>query len=170
MKRLALAAALLGGTALSLATLANKPADAAVATSTFQVQAQVVNTCSISATNMSFGVYNQNTSSQATSTITVNCTLGVPAVITLDQGLNDIFGSASAPSRRMKNSATNAWLSYNLFTDSGRSSLWGNTPATGQSYTGTGQNTALNVYGLLPAGQNVLAGTYFDTVTAVITY
>ncbi len=136
---------------------------AASGTASFDVSVQVLASCSISATNMSFASITTGTTSNtdATSTLTVNCSNGTPFTIALGNGTNYSGG------RRMTNGTTN--INYYLYSDSGRSTLWGG--ATLVSGTGTGSDQTFNVYGRVPAGQSVIyAGNYIDTITATITY
>ena len=67
-------------------------------------------------------------------------------------------------------SGTNA-LNYQLYSDSGRSTIWGNTPGT-DTVTGVGTGLAVDhtVFGAVPAAQVVPAGDYGDTVTVRIYY
>jgi spore coat protein U-like protein len=64
-------------------------------------------------------------------------------------------------------------LAYNLYLDAALSRLWGD--GTGGSATygpvapGDGITTVI-VYGKIPAGQNVAAGGYADTVTVTVQY
>ena len=48
--------------------------------------------------------------------------------------------------------------------------VWGGTAASDVPHTGTGTETSLTVYGRIPAGQNVPAGSYSDTVVATVTF
>lgn len=67
--------------------------------------------------------------------------------------------------------AGSSYLSYSLYSDSGRSTVWGNTAGTGKAYTGTGVSDTVTVYGAIAAGQNVPASTsYADVVVATITF
>jgi spore coat protein U-like protein len=61
-------------------------------------------------------------------------------------------------------------LKYDLYSDSGRTTVWGNTAGTGKTHTGTGSSTDLTVYGTLPHGQNKSVGSYSDTVLATVTF
>ena len=66
---------------------------AATATTTFQVTATVLNSCKVTATDLSFCAYDPVAGAlDGTSTITATCTAGTPYTIGLDAGLN----SASA--------------------------------------------------------------------------
>jgi spore coat protein U-like protein len=94
----------------------------------------------------------------------VNCTSNAPYAITLDNGAN-----ASGAQRRMTNGGTPAsFVSYNLYSDSLRTTAW--TGAASVSGTGTGANQTINVYGRVPSGQTVPTGAYTDTVQVTVTY
>jgi spore coat protein U-like protein len=64
-------------------------------------------------------------------------------------------------------------LNYAVYTDSARSTVWGDGGA-GATATidGTGSGTAQSttIYGRIPAGQTVPAGSYSDTVNVTVTY
>lgn len=63
-------------------------------------------------------------------------------------------------------------LNYNLYRDSTRSTIWGDGTGGSQTYTRSNpplnQNINVNVFGRIPAGQDVSAGSYGATVTATI--
>jgi spore coat protein U-like protein len=67
-------------------------------------------------------------------------------------------------------SGTNT-LNYQLYSDSARAVIWGNTAGT-DTVTGAGTGLAVNhtVYGSVPAAQLVPAGDYQDTITVSIFY
>jgi spore coat protein U-like protein len=88
----------------------------------------------------------------------------------LGQGANADTGSTdAAPLRRLKDSGTN-YLSYVLYSDSGRTALWGNDATVDVAATGTGVADAHTVYGRVASGQNKPAGSYSDTVVATVTF
>jgi spore coat protein U-like protein len=150
------------------------PALAATATSSLSVTATVSATCTISSSAVAFGAYdpvsaNTSTALDGTGTVTVTCTSGGSTTITLGQGSNANTGSTDAVPLRRMNVGT-AFLSYFLYSESGRTTVWGNTAGTGVAHTGTGTATAITVYGRTPAGQNVPPGSYVDTVVATITF
>jgi spore coat protein U-like protein len=156
--------------AAAIATLAiAAPASAATATSNFQVTATVVNACSIAAGDLAFGTYSVVTGAavNATSSILVTCTLGAGYTVALNAGAT---AGGSYTQRRMASGGDT--LSYNLYTDAARTSIWGD--ATGSTATvagsGNGLPQALTVYGQVLASQNVPGGLYSDTVTATITF
>ncbi len=132
-------------------------------TANFDVSIQVLSTCAISASNMTFSSITTGTTSNtdATSSLTVNCSQGTPYTISLGNGNNYSGG------RRMTNGTTN--INYYLYSDSGRTSQWNTT--TTQAGTGSGADQAVTVYGRIPSGQSVpFTGAYADTIIATITY
>jgi len=150
-------------------------ASAATATANLTVSATISNTCTITTAAVAFGAYdpivaNATSPLNGTGQITTTCTAGASPVITLGQGSNAGGGSTNpAPVRRMAN-GTN-YMAYALYQDSGRSTVWGNTPATAPAAvagTGLAQNTT--VYGQVAAGQDLPAATYTDTVVATVTF
>lgn len=67
-------------------------------------------------------------------------------------------------------------IEYNLYTDSTRTTLWGDGSA-GTSYVSDGYLLGLltvsrnyPVYGRVPAGQNLPAGVYSDVVVVTVDY
>jgi spore coat protein U-like protein len=121
--------------------------------------------CGISASNLSFGNYT-GTVNNAVSTIQVGCSSGTPYNVGLDQGAH----GGSVTTRKMQNGT--ALLNYALYSNSGRTTNWGNTVGTDTvAGTGTGVVHSLTVYGQIPAGQSVTTtGSYTDTITATVTY
>lgn len=167
--------AILVGLAVLSGALCAGPARAGTATANVAVTATVSANCTISSAGVSFGAYdpvstNASANLDATGTVTVTCTSGAAAVVALGQGANANTGSTdAAPLRRMKDSGTN-YLSYALYQDSARTTVWGNTTATDVSHTGTGTATAITIYGRVTSGQNVPAASYSDTVVATVTF
>lgn len=164
---------LAGGVAIALGSASTT--EAATATANLAVTASVASNCSISTAAVAFGAYdpvtaNASTALDGTGTVSVSCTTGASTTVTLGEGSNADTGStAAAPLRRLKDSGTN-YLSYALYSDTNRTTVWGNTGGTGVAHTGTGSLTALTVYGQIPAGQNVPAASYSDTVVATVTF
>jgi spore coat protein U-like protein len=131
--------------------------------------------CSTSVTtNLSFGAYdpivaNKSSVLDGTATLSVNCTNSVPYTITLGQGSNPAGTSTdAAPLRRMAAGAN--MLSYSLYQNTGRTTVWGNTSGTGVAGTGTGSAQTITVYGRIPSGQNAAAGSHSDTVLVTLTF
>lgn len=140
------------------------------AAATFQVSATIVNSCTVTGTTLNFGAaidpLATSTPVDATSTLSVTCTNTTPYSISLNAGSN---GSGFS-SRAMK-SGTHA-LAYQLYLDSGRSSVWGDGTSGSSTFsgTGTGSPQALSIYGRIPSLANVVPGSYADTVTVTISY
>ncbi len=158
-----------------LSIFAASSADAATATSNLSVTASVSANCTISTAPVAFGAYdpvsaNASTALAGTGTVNVTCTNGASTTVTLGQGSNANTGSTdAAPARRLKDGGTN-YLTYELYQDTGHTTVWGNTAGTGVANTGTGGQTSITVYGTVDAGQNVPAGNYSDTVVATVTF
>jgi spore coat protein U-like protein len=149
---------------------------AATATSNLSVTATVSDNCLISTTAVAFGAYdpigaNKAADKLATGTVSTTCTSGSAPVITLGQGANAAGGSSDpVPLRRMAAGAGR--LAYFLYQDTGPSTtVWGNTAGTAPaSVAGDGTLQAVNVYGIIPMDQQVIAGSYTDTVVATVTF
>ena len=137
------------------------------ATATFNVTTSVTNTCTISATGLTFAAYNpaNATPDAGTATLTINCTNYANYSVALNGG-----GSGSVTARKMTNGTYS--LGYLLCTTVGCGTIWGDgTGSTvAQTGTGTGANQTLTVYGQIPINEAAISGSYSDTVTATITY
>lgn len=145
------------------AMLSGHQAQAATASANFDVSIQVMATCSISASSMPFTsiTTGTTTNTDASSTLILNCSNGTPYAVALDNGTNFQGG------RRLTNGSS--FISYNLYSDSGRSTQWNSSNT--KAGTGSGSDQSLTVYGRIPSGQSVLnTGTYVDTIVATVTY
>lgn len=76
-------------------------------------------------------------------------------------------GGGSIDDRRMTSGADA--LHYNLYSNAARTALWGDGNGAGD-VSATGATVDLDVYGRIPARQNVPAGTYVDSVTVTVTF
>jgi spore coat protein U-like protein len=140
----------------------------------FKAEIGLCQGCSMNATPINFGNYDvfSSTPLDAIGTITVNCSGYVGrATVTLSQGSYGTFSP-----RRMKRSGGADLLDYNVYTNATRTAIFGD--GTG----GTSRilprrppgprvpwSASINMYGRIPAGQNVSVGTYSDTLTATVT-
>lgn len=149
----------------------------ALALALLPVTAHAIADCSVSATGVAFGNYSftNPTATDATGNVQVSCSLGglISLLVSYDILLST-GGSASYAPRKMT-SGTNE-LQYNLYTNAGRSIVWGNgtsdTSIVSDGYL-LGLGTTVrnySVYGRLPAGQNTPAGAYTDTITVTVNY
>jgi spore coat protein U-like protein len=161
--------------AATVLALGATSATAQTATGTLTVNASVAKVCNVGNATLAFGTYNPgvaNVNQQAA--IAVRCTRGTAFTVGLNGG-----GSGNVSARQMSSTGTPAEkLAYQLYTDTGRTVVWGNTTGTWQSGTGTGMGTgnAVNftVFGQIPdnaANQAAAALTdYTDTVAITVTY
>jgi len=159
--------ALLAGSVLALLAAA-VPASAQSASSSFQVSASVLRTCTIAATAIDFGSYdpvgaNDTTPADQTGTVAVRCTRGTSWSVELGAGDNFSGG------RRMQIGATGEYLGYELYSDASRTAVWDSaTPQTGVAANRS--PLALTVYGRVPAGQDALEGAYLDSIAATVNF
>jgi spore coat protein U-like protein len=136
------------------------------ATTSFTVTAVVPASCTIAANPLGFGTYS-GLLINSTSILSVTCTNTTPYNVGLNAGT---AAGATVTNRSMTGPAT-ALLGYKLFSNSGRTTNWGNTVGTNTlAETGTGAVQSLTVYGQIPAGEYVHPGSYTDTITATLTY
>lgn len=132
----------------------------------------VILSCTVSATAVGFGTYTPFNPSPVDSsgTVTVNClgVLGGTFTVKLNTG-----GSGTYSPRRMYKGTDT--LNYNLYTDSGRSTIWGD--GTGGSSFQTvncglaclGADNNFTTYGRIPGSQNTtVPGSYSDTITVTV--
>lgn len=137
-------------------------------TTTFTVTANVVAGCTITAATLDFGAYVPTATSDtdASSTVTTNCTLTVPYNI----GLNVGAGAGATVAARKMTSGANT-LTYSLFRDAGHLLVWGDTIGTDTvAPVGFGLAVPTTVFGRIPASQNAAVGSYTDTITATLTF
>ncbi len=156
------AAALLGaGTIIGSAGV-----KAATDTDTFTVTAAVADICNITATtNMDFGLYDPTApgdNDAGTSTITMVCTPTTPYDIALDEG------SSPNPGRDLTDGTDS--LTYELYSDLGRTTVWDDTGSTVSGVAPAGPQV-FTVYGRIFQGQAVPPSlAYNDLVTVTVTY
>lgn len=156
--------------AFCLLLLSQQTVSAAETTTTFAVTATVLTACVVAAVPLAFGNYDPTsaTDTDATSAITVTCTLGTPFQVGLNAGT---AAGATVTTRQMTGAVNSDLLDYSLFSDSGRTTNWGNTLDTDTvSVASAGVTDVLTVYGRITAEQNVSADAYTDTITVTVTY
>lgn len=139
----------------------------AAAGTPFNANVTVINNCTIAAANITFAT--QSTLSKAVtgnSTLTVQCTKNDAFRISLSGGL---LGTVTA---RVMTGLTTSRVSYQLYLDSGYSTIWGDgTSGTSQlTGIGTGVVQAVPIYARVPTQATPAPGVYTDTVTATIQF
>ena len=136
---------------------------------TFKVTAKVQAVCAVTATDLSFGTYTSQCGAalQGTTLLRATCTPGS----TYNIGLNDGAAGGSTYAGRQMASAGGQKLTYQLYRDSARTNIWGNTTGTDTVQdVGTGLAKDHTVFGAIPAAQVVPAGDYQDTITVRVYY
>ena len=135
------------------------------------VTANVTKNCTITTAPVNFGAYdpvaaNATAALDGIGTVTVTCTKGAPAKVGLSVG-----SSAEGTTRRMSG-GTAAYLTYELYQDSGRAIVWGDTVDTGLDIPAAPDRNprAFTVYGRVAAGQDATVGSYTDTVLATVNF
>jgi spore coat protein U-like protein len=159
---------------LALGMIAAGPALAQTVTAPLAVTATVTDSCVISTTPVAFGTYdatvtNLTTPLYAQGAVIFTCTLGSALDVRLTQGANPAVASTPAIPQRQMISGANL-LPYFLYSNTERTTVWGDTVATAVLSTGTGASQSLPVFGQIPAGQNRPDGGYTDTVTATLVF
>ncbi len=127
--------------------------------------------CTITTAPVAFGNYD-SVAANATApldgigTVTVTCTKGAPAKVGLNAGSN-----AQGTTRRMSGGAA-AYLTYELYKDTGRTTVWGDTAGTALDIPAAPNRNPRNftVYGRVAAAQDATVGTYTDTVVATVNF
>ncbi|MBB6096292.1 spore coat protein U-like protein [Povalibacter uvarum] len=136
----------------------------------FGVTATATAQCVVSATSLSFGTTGNLASAlNASSGISITCPQSVPYNVSLNAGQGS---GASVAERRLTRVSGTETLAYRLYSDSSRSTLWGDGSAGTSKVNGTGTNGVQThtVYGTLLAQPVAAAGDYRDMVTVTVTY
>ncbi len=140
-------------------------------TDTFNVTITLQDACELSTapTDLDFGTVNLlNQDYDAASAVYVTCTEGAAYALSLDAG-----DHADGTSRRMENSGN--FVSYRLYSDGGRTTLWGDGTTFGSTAAGTGNGAeqTVDVFGRVANADNTStppAGAYSDIVTVTVTF
>jgi spore coat protein U-like protein len=148
----------------------------AAETAELAVSATVTANCTISTTPLAFGSYdpivaNKTSPLSSQGSVIATCATGATAYITLGQGVQPTPATSTdaVPLRRMLHGTVD-YLSYFLYTESGYTTVWGNTGTTGVAPVANGSADTIAIYGQVTAGQNVPIGDYTDTVVATVTF
>ncbi len=132
--------------------------------------ATVINDCLVSATPINFGasVGVLTSALTASGTITAKCTSNDSYTLALNKGTTS---GASLGDRQMAG-AGSAVVHYQLYTNSGYSTIWGDgTSGTSTSGgTGNGSNQNYTVYAQVAAQATPAPHLYSDTITVTVTY
>lgn len=143
--------------------------------------AQVVpgTTCVGSSTSMGLGAYvgDSATPFDSIGTFALQCTRnGGPQNVSITMGIGPSATSGSIASRQMQQAGGTDALSYNIYRDALRQSVWGQTAgvdavtkvaALPNNSTTT---VAFTLYGRINGLQNISPGSYGDTLVVTISY
>jgi spore coat protein U-like protein len=168
--------------ALAAGTLAMAPTPLFAASSpsaNLSITASVAAKCVVSSTSaVAFSPYDPVVTHAAsgvdldgTGTVGIKCTPGNGTSISLDSGAN-----ASGNQRRMLGpaGASSAFLNYDLYSDSSRTTAWGNGSNGASASTITASSNAsersFTVFGRVPKGQDVNTGNFVDTVQVTVNF
>jgi spore coat protein U-like protein len=132
--------------------------------------------CTVTATPINFGSYDvfSDIPLDTTGIISVSCST---SVVKADITLGPSSNSGTFNPRKMKQSGGNNLLNYNIYIDVTRTTILGN---------GTGGTAGIgfkrppgkpapwsqsnNIYGRIPPGQDVSAGSYSDTLSVTVNW
>ena len=130
----------------------------------FAVRASVVEDCEVDARDLDFGVYDGEEAKRAQTVITLRCTAGASARVSLSAG-----SSGNPRNRHMQGPGT---LGYKLFTDAAFRDeiittlpifwLWGR--------DNDGQPVPFVVWGEIENGQEVPQGIYIDNIRVTVQF
>ena len=135
---------------------------------TLQVSATVASKCLMQGETLSFGTYdpasaNSSSALNATGSLQIKCTRNTNATISMDAG--QYASRAAGTSRAMRSADGENYLSYDLYLDPARSTVWNNVNKAVYSGSGASAPATLSIYGAVPASQDVGDGQYNDVVT-----
>jgi spore coat protein U-like protein len=137
--------------------------------------AEAASSCAFtSALGMNFGVYADSAASatDATTSVVITCTRDNGPTPTATLQIGPSAGSGLVTTRSLRSGGN--ILNYNLYRDSGRTQVWGQTSGVDTSSVNffinnnSSGSATMVVYGRIPALQNVPAGTYSDSVQITI--
>jgi spore coat protein U-like protein len=137
-------------------------------TSNFQVTATVAGTCTLATNTLAFGAYSPSGAAvTGSTTVAPTCTTSTPWTLAFNAGST----TGGTISQRLMTTGSST-LKYNLYTTAADTTLLGDGTSSSVTLSGTGTGAAqtTTIYGQIPAGQYVAAGSYSDTITATISY
>lgn len=145
------------------------PIRAASRSRSIAVSISVITNCTISTSPLTFGTFDPVVAHavaplDSTGAVTITCTKGAAPTVDLNLGQY-----ASASVRRMWGGTDH--LTYELYQDAGRTQVWGTGVQSMTPPVAPGKAPrSFTVYGRIAGGQDVVAGSYSDTVTATVNF
>jgi spore coat protein U-like protein len=120
--------------------------------------------CSVSsAGGLRFGTYDLATDLDSTMTVRVRCPKTLVPQVLLDKGTAPTYFS-----RILRSGAEQ--LGYNVFLNAARTQIWGDGSPGTFVWMGGGGNESFSAFGRIPAGQDVAAGSYSDTLILTVLF
>ena len=160
-----------------LAGLAGTTLAATSTSGTLSLTATVNKNCTVNSPTLTFAAIDPTAgvNSTGSANLSVNCTKGTTLVdIKLGPGGNQL----TAGKRQLANGAV--FIPYQLFTDAGFTTLWGDSTTTGignklssgfSAFTSVSTAQTFTVYGqILAADEDVQANTYTDSVAVTVDF
>ncbi|RUO31197.1 SCPU domain-containing protein [Aliidiomarina soli] len=129
------------------------------------VSAPALADCTISAEGLSFGQYDvfDESPTEGVGNLTVSCTPSTSYTVLLSAG------TGSYTERYL--TGDQSTLIYNLYIDAAYSQVWGDGSGVSTVVSGTTDGaTNHDLYGRIPARQNVTPGFYTDTITVTVEF
>jgi len=130
--------------------------------------------CTVSATSLTFGRYDQFEPAPTAITATISVTCIATAAGVVSYKIEVGRGDAGNYGLRYLRSGS-ARLAYQLYTDEQMSQIWGDgtggTGAISVSYTlgaGSAQTNTYRLHGVIPPGQRVVSGSYSDSIMVIL--
>lgn len=132
--------------------------------------------CNVSSTGVAYGVYDPNSSSptNATGNVHVSCTVLLASVLSQINIRLSTGSSGTFANRKMSGGADQ--LNYNLYKDASHTTVWGDGTGGTGIFTDNlliavlGTSVDHTIYGSIPPGQYVAAGSYADTITVTVEF
>ena len=151
---------------------------ASAATGTFNVVSSIVvaSVCTYNGSpTLAFASYdpivaNATAAATATGALSITCPDTLAYTVTANLGSNSGHASGSCATTTCSRAMVSGgnYLSYDIYTTSGLTTVWNST--NGIAGTGSGVAQTVNVYGYIPPAQVAPAGSYADTVTVTVTF
>jgi spore coat protein U-like protein len=136
----------------------------------------LLQSCTVAATPVNFGLYDPLTPSAnvATGAVSVTCTVTLLGLLESWTIALSTGNSSNFTTRQLLNGGSP--LSYNLYTSAAYANVWGDgsgstTLVSAHVLLSSGTTvTNYTVYGRIPAGQDSAAGTFMDTIVVTLNY
>jgi spore coat protein U-like protein len=128
-------------------------------TADLNVVATVDASCTLNGGTLDFGAYRSEEIKTARTSISYRCPEGMEISLSLGPGRE-----ADGRARAMQRDGGDGALRYQLYQDAGRSQVWGDQGDALTIPSTRDGEASVDVFGVIPAGQEVPPGTYRDTV------